>query len=339
MALYKVCGLTIESNISFPELAPADREEPDYSFEALPTSAAAPSCHWSCHYYLSNGKPWLSLAGRDADYHLQFPDLAQFHVTTNPGAILCYREPGVPLDSIMHLFLDVVIPLVLSSQRGKLVLHASAVLASDKIIAFLGETGRGKSTLAASFAQQGFPVVTDDCLVLEDRSGQIFGLPYYPALRLWSDTVSALFGYDKSMLSQVAHYTDKKLLWAAKSSLPFCTAANLLQRIYVLASDQEHEGSREVSIGFLSPRDAFMELVKCPYRLGISNRDRLRDEFDALCRVVSSLTFRRIVFPQAFSLLPKIQEKILADLRDEGCLPKESRKKNSGRDGYYNAQS
>ncbi|MBW1895563.1 MAG: hypothetical protein JRI47_00760 [Deltaproteobacteria bacterium] len=335
MALYKVCGLTIESTIPFPELAPADSKEPDYSFDALLESGVAPSCHWSHHYYLSNGKPWLSLAGRDTDYHLQFPDLARFHVTTDPRTIRCYREPGVPLDSIMHLFLDVVIPLVLS-QQGKLALHASAVLISGKIVAFLGETRRGKSTIAASFGQQGFPVVTDDCLVVEEKGGQFFGIPYYPGLRLWPDTVSALFGYDP-LLPQVAHYTDKKLLWAAKSSLPFCTTTNPLRRIYVLAANQEHGDTRDITIEPLSPRDAFMELVKYPYRLRISDRERLRDEFEALCRVVSSLTFRRMVFPQIFSLLPKIQETILTDLRDEGCFPKYSSQEKSGLDGCRNA--
>jgi len=44
-------------------------------------------------------------------------------------------------------------------------------------IAFLGETGQGKSTIAASLGRQGFPVVTDDCLVVEEKEDEILGIP------------------------------------------------------------------------------------------------------------------------------------------------------------------
>ncbi|HKS96499.1 MAG TPA: hypothetical protein VJV74_10250, partial [Terriglobia bacterium] len=128
----------------------------------------------------------------------------------------CRPRKAIPLDTVRHLFLDQVFPLLLS-KRGRLVLHASAVLIPGGAIAFLGETGQGKSTLASSFSQRGFPFLTDDCLLLEEKGGQLVGIPSYPGLRLWPKTVAALFA-EEPPVSRVAHYTTKKRL----GRLPFC---------------------------------------------------------------------------------------------------------------------
>ena len=190
---YTICGLSIDSDIPLPELSTDNgRREADYRFEAF-TPENAPSCSWLHHYTLSNGSLWLSLAGEGNNYHLNFSELAHFHVNTSAKTIRCYPIPDIPLTTITHLFLDMVIPLILSRQAS-LVLHGSAVLISGQMIAFLGETGQGKSTIAASLGQQGFPVVTDDCLVVEEKGDQILGLPLYPSLRLWPEALSALFG-------------------------------------------------------------------------------------------------------------------------------------------------
>src|SRR5690606_13487149 len=72
--------------------------------------------------------------------------------------------------------------------------HASSVALPDgKVVAFLGGTGQGKSTLAAAFMQYGCELVTDDCLLLDCEQGHVLALPAYRSLRLWPDSLSALF--------------------------------------------------------------------------------------------------------------------------------------------------
>jgi len=93
---------------------------------------------------------------------------------------------------------------------GTQVLHASAVvhLKSDKIIAFCGDTGTGKSTMAYGFAKrEGWEQIADDRLAFEVENGKIkpvfipnhiqlrpgsakfFGQsPYSYALCSWFDT-------------------------------------------------------------------------------------------------------------------------------------------------------
>jgi hypothetical protein len=216
------------------------------------------------------------------------------------------------LETIRHLLLDQVIPLVLSV-RGRLVLHASAVVVPRGAIAFLGETGQGKSTLSGSFVTQGFPLVTDDCLLLQEAGEHLFGHPSYPGLRLWPDSVAALFGQG-TRLCHVAHYTEKKRLGPDNGPLPFCADPAPLQRVYVLAPYEETEDTKAITFAPLSPREAFMELVKHTYRLDIIAQERLNEEFECVARVVALLPLCRLAFPQDLSLLPTVREAILANL-------------------------
>jgi hypothetical protein len=311
---YNICGLSIKSDIPIPQLPPADGKEPDYALKVL-TTGSAPVCRWKLHFSLPNGKPWMSVGGRNADFHLRFSKLAHFSVSGSEKEICCYCKSDFPLESIVHLFLDMVVPLLLS-QQDRMVLHAGAVMISGKIIAFLGETGQGKSSLTTSFGQKGFAVVTDDCLVIENKEGHPIGTPLYPGLRLWPEAVLALFGDDLS-LPPVAHYTDKRRLGPEKGLLIFCPEPGPLDRIYVLSAQQEKKDNRTITIDSLSPRDAFMELVKHPYRLGLNPREKLRTEFQTLSRLVNSLTVCRIRYPRDYAALPDVHEAILADLNTE----------------------
>lgn len=65
--------------------------------------------------------------------------------------------------------------------QGTFCLHASAVLVGGQVLAFVGESGRGKSTLAAYLAGQlGWQLIGDDILPFAD--GLVF--PHFPQLKL-----------------------------------------------------------------------------------------------------------------------------------------------------------
>ena len=311
MALYSICGFTLESNIALPELLPAYNKKPELAFRLLHAQRVDAPLRWLHHYPLFDGRPWLSVGKLAKGYLLRFPDLADFHVFPEAADIRYYLNANIPFETIRHLFLNQVIPLILS-ERGKLVLHASAVVTPKGAIVFLGETGQGKSTLTASFAQRGFSVLTDDCLLVEEQNGQLFGIPSYPGLRLWPDSISALFG-NKSRLPRVAHYTDKKRFTARDGQLQFSMEPVPLHKIYVLVATEQSEPSMP-TIDQLSPRDAFIELIAYSYRLRVSGHKRLNKEFERIGRAASSLSLSRLTSPTNLSLLPVVQNAILADL-------------------------
>ena len=65
---------------------------------------------------------------------------------------------------------------ILLHQRGRMVLHASAVNINDGAVAFMGHNGAGKSTTTFSFMASGYPLVADDILSLEFREGVPYGV-------------------------------------------------------------------------------------------------------------------------------------------------------------------
>lgn len=315
MTLYQVWDIILASNIPLPELRHVNGNEPDCTFQLLPGQETGPACcDWFHHRRLPNGEIWLSFLRQGSGYLLRFPGLADFLVPGDGREIRGYPLSGIPLNTIRHLLLDQVIPLGLTMQR-RVGLHAGAVVTPYGAIAFIGETGRGKSTLTGSFVQQGFPQLTDDCLFLKESGGQLFGLPSYPGLRLWPDVVSALFGHEIEV-SQVTHYMEKKRLALDNAGLVFSPDLVPLRRVYVLAPPEEIGNTSSITMTPLFPRDALMELVKHAYRLDIADRQGLGQEFESLARAAALLPLYRLSFPREFSLLPAVRDAILAELKD-----------------------
>lgn len=307
--LYKYCDFILQSNVPLSGLVTA-MGEAAYTFQLIPIGRPEPVLsNWLHLWRYPDGKVWLACAKQKSGYLLRFHYLADFLVSAAGKQIRCYPEPGTPLETIRHLFLDQVLPLVLS-QWGRLVLHASAVVTPEGAIAFLGESGQGKSTLSASFCRQGFPMLTDDCLLLEEKRGQLFGIPSYPALRLWPESVSALTA-SEAKLTEVAHYTEKKWLGLNSGWLTCSSEPIPLRQVYLLSSPEEVGETRRISIVPLSPQEALVALVKHAFRLNITDRARLRAEFEHLSRVAASLIVYRLTFPRDFSLLPAVREAIL----------------------------
>jgi hypothetical protein len=314
--LYKLFQFALESNIPLPELPQAEGEELEFAFRLLPMREAdLESISWFHHWSLPNDDVWLSFARQESGYLLHFPNLADFVVSADAKDISCHPRLDIPLETVRHLLLDQVIPLALS-KRGKLVLHSSAVVAPGGAIAFIGMTGMGKSTLTASFVKRGFPLLTDDCLLLEEKERQLHVVPSYAGLRLWDESVSVLFP-DGPMGSQVAHYTNKKRLDLSGGQLRFSSNPVLLQRMYFLDSPQEEGDTKTISITPLTAREALLELISYSFKLDITDREFLKQEFEYLCDLATLPLFYRLIFPRDLSLLPIVEETILENLNTE----------------------
>jgi hypothetical protein len=266
---------------------------------------------------LPTGERWLSALRDERGYLLRFPELADFSVDADGREIVCLPEPELPPHTMRHLLLDQVLPLVLTI-RGRKALHATAVLTAAGVCAFTGLTGTGKSTLAASLLLAGYPVLSDDCLVLEEDNGQVLATPAYPGLRLREDTLKVL-GKDSGHLLSVAHYTSKRRLVPNGHGSYFLTQAFPVARIYSLIRPAEVEGEDglvDPSIERLSPRDSLVELLPFLFHLDVTDRTMLARHFAFLERVVSHVPVRQLRVPNTFTALPAVREVIFLDLRE-----------------------
>ena len=312
MPRYSICNIALESDLSLPELEGAKSHTPGIRFQMSRTALSdGGDYEWLHTWTLSDGTPWLEIGRQARGYLLRFQELVDFAVSRDAREIVCHADSDTPSETVRHLLLDQVLPLVLSSQ-GQLVVHGSAVLTPKGTIAFVGDSGSGKSTLASSFTEDGMAVLTDDCLLLEEKDGCLTAIPSYPGVRLWPNMADAVVGKGRA-LAEVAHYTEKKRANRSAGIL-FSTRPAKLRRMYFLAPSEEDEQIANVKISPLSSRDAVIELVKYTYLIDVTDRLRVRREFERLSRVARQPLFYRLSFPRDFSRLAEVRGAILTHM-------------------------
>jgi hypothetical protein len=314
---YRVYGHVLSCNAPLNELdqalSPNSTENTDLQILfSSPDERTPLSSSWYLTISLADGTPWLRCAKVSSGYLLHFPNLANFVFDTSSNSIRCIPQSKTPTHTLHHLLLDQVLPLVLN-YKGKEVLHGAAVVTPYGACGFVGPTGRGKSTLAASFLSAGYSVLTDDCIVLDARDQNIVAIPAYPGLRLWDDAIAALFGTTGSC-APMAHYTPKQRFTAALSGVPFCSSAVPLVGIYVLDTIDHTAPVFTPEVSLLAEREALMTLLSLAFKLDILDRRMLTREFDFLHRLVTQIPVRRLTVPDSFTALPAVHTAILHDL-------------------------
>lgn len=98
----------------------------------------------------------------------------------------------VPMQNI-RVYLQGIVMVALLYQKSIIPLHACGVVHNDQCFVFAGESGIGKSTLAAAFLKRGFRVVCDDlCIIRKNKEGEYCVYPGYPNIKLWKNSLEKL---------------------------------------------------------------------------------------------------------------------------------------------------
>jgi hypothetical protein len=319
MYSYRISGTAFHSSVILPELVPDHNGTPEFTFQLSdePGVFFSPRL-WLNHWYLYDGSIWLSFAKIDDRYLLRFPAYADFIVSGDGRNISCILRQNCPHETMRHLLLNQVIPIVLS-QLGNLVLHASACTTPHGVMAFMGMTGMGKSTLAASFGLKGFAVLTDDCLLVQERGDQVMSIPSYGGLRLWPESVSALF-VEEPVLQPMAHYTDKKRVLFNQD---LGVDSLWLKAVYVLA-EPENAANDVMTILPLRPSEGLFEIVKHTFQLDVTDHEKLGQAFKRYEWLAKSVPFYKLTYPRDHAVLPSVNAAILNHL--DGLSDRQHRK-------------
>ena len=284
----------------------------DFSI-APPRSQAAlestPFHEWS----FPDGTLWTQFYRTESGYLLRFPGLADFQVSADGSAVICFPGPGASEEAsnatARHLYLNQVLPLLLS-KLGKLVFHASAVEVAGGAVAFVAESGRGKSTLAASFATGGGRFLTDEALVLEEHENEYQVMPSHPSIRLWDDSQEALIAHGAATAPAVSFTPKSRFL--AGDKLVFCDAARPLRRTYFLGDGSALAPTFER----MSAAEAAMEWVKNSFLLDIKERPRVASHFDQVAKLANHPIHYRLDFPRRFEDLAAVRQAIVEHAQD-----------------------
>ncbi|HWF76853.1 MAG TPA: hypothetical protein VN694_06710 [Caulobacteraceae bacterium] len=180
MRYYRIGGLLVESSLALQGAIPAPPGQPDVVVRLAETPRELPNATIAGPNWVATGDTFL----------LKVPNVARYLIVGG-REISIEVEPGVELADAQIYLLGTAFGM-LQHQRGRMVLHASAVALGDKAALFCGPSGAGKSTLAAALNRRGYPCVSDDVCGIDFSSGAPVVLPDGRMLKLWSDTVSHL---------------------------------------------------------------------------------------------------------------------------------------------------
>ncbi len=262
---------------------------------------AAPPFH---DMTLPDGTVWSHFYRSDAGYLLRFPGLADFEVSGDGSQVQAWPVPGVTTGTVEHLHLNQVVPLALSRQ-GKLMLHGSSVDVDGQGVAFVGVSGRGKSTLAASFATAGRRFLSDDGMHLEWADTRFEIIPSHASVRLWEDSQDALDIGSAAMAPAIDFTTKARLL--AGGDLAYCGEPLPLRRIYFLGPGD----TASVTIQAMKPADALIALTRQCFILDVDQQDALARHFEDLCRLANLPIHFELDYTRRYEDLPRLREAII----------------------------
>jgi Serine kinase of the HPr protein, regulates carbohydrate metabolism len=245
----------------------------------------------------------------DGSAYRRWSNLFEFLVTADARHI--YAQTLTDVDNEAMLAYLLVDALSFSMVRlGWEPLHATAVATDHGVVGFLGNSGDGKSTLAALLLQQRCKLVTDDMLVLVRDRETWLAQPGPPRLKLYRDMADHILGVAPGRIAMNPDTT--KLIVPLDTD--DCTAEpHPLRALYVLRSVGEDRSSA-LRIEQLSPAAAFPRVLAHTAGHYPSEIARLQRQFQFTTTLVREIPVKTLSYPREKAEMARLRDAVLADL-------------------------
>ncbi|MEK7404207.1 MAG: hypothetical protein AAB225_03790 [Acidobacteriota bacterium] len=259
-----------------------------------------------------DGEQWYThLALPSNTDYLRWSRLFEFTVSPDGRRIV-----GRPLErGSAEAFHTYLLSQVLSFALLKLgmePLHSTSVVVEQGAIAFVGDCGYGKSTLAAAFLQAGYALLTDDLLVLRKQDGRYDAYPGPPRIKLLPEVARELLGTAASG-SPMNDLTDKLII--PLNGCQHYGQPAPLRAFYVLQPPEESSRNGAVALRRLRASEAFVEITRNTFNTAVDDGPRLKRQFGFTTQLASEVPVKLLTYPRDLSLLPAVRDRILSDLR------------------------
>ena len=244
MHSYDAYGLGFQSALALPELTRRAELKADVTIRvgAVKKLAAEAGLCLDQPFHVTPGGTYLF-----------FSQIGGFLVRGG-NEIIVEPLPNIE-DRVLRLPLLGAVLAVLLHQRGKLVLHASAVALDGKVVAFIGGKGSGKSTMAAALYGRGHELLADDVVAIETGCPPMV-VSGFPQLKLSPDAVTVALRENPDALPEVATHVPKR---SRRVSEYFAAGSMPLAAVYAIGYGSE------LWIKQLEPQDAITVLIANSY--------------------------------------------------------------------------
>ena len=221
--IYEQCGVRLRSEVELHlPISSGDAFDVDVRWGEDIHDSSEPPPGDVIAMYGSDEDRWYTATSTGTDFRMRFREVGEFVISADLSTVEIRRDPAGRTE-ILPILMAGTVSAFLLALRGETVLHASAVAIDGAALAFVGQSGRGKSTLAALLCVEiaGIELVTDDVLTVDPGPpvtclGGAFELRLRPAAAVLADARPG---------SPTRPTADERLAFAPTSRPPDAAAA------------------------------------------------------------------------------------------------------------------
>ena len=290
MYFYRAYGLLFRCAFALPEFIVTEEAEPDVTITLGKIEHSFPEPIPAQGYFHAT----------ENEAYFAWQTVGKFLVRDGKEIII---EPlPTAEERLVRLPLIGSICAVLLHQRGLLVLHSSAVAIDGKVVAFVGEKGWGKSTMAATLYGRGHILMADDVVALDmSNPTKPMVLPGFPQFKLYPEAAAFSLGDDPETLPIIASGYDKRIRRVTEN---FSAQSFPLSHIFVLGQGSVPE------IKPLSNQKSLIQLITHSYasRFGqkLLNGNRAAQHLHQCTSLIKNISICSLERPQSLPLLSEI---------------------------------
>lgn len=290
--LTRLYGLTIKSDIPFHQdrAVPADAS---IDLEIVTMGSVAPTDEipsGRVMLHLRSERQLYIATARDDGYLLRFFGTCDIAINRELSRATVAPVEGSDPGVIPVLVSGTLLAFILTV-RGAPILHGSAVQVGGAVLAFVGASGMGKSTMATLMSADGARLITDDILRLD--------LSTKPPMCSLGATELRLRKAAGDLAARFREMPRRRLTGDDRDALTIGAVgdeAAPLVAIVVPLPDKSSDRTEPV-IERLGAMDAFLMLSRFPRLLGWEDDEALRSQFQQLGDIVDQVPVYLAVLP------------------------------------------
>lgn len=295
MFYYRAFGLTISSEINFPELYQADllsSADVQVKFGEI-----------SSNVKINTGFVSDTLIVSPHIFLLKMEGIATYLVEAGK-TVTIEIEDGADLNEVRLFCLSNAFAALLH-QRGQIPLHAAACIHDNELVLILGESGAGKSTTLAAMINKGYSPFSDDICIpyYKDHDQSWYAYSSYPMMKFWADTFTKVNISNASDSRKLRPGLDKYGVYFHEKFIP---ESRKIKLIILLEIDSEQN---EVNFRELSGIEAFSTIHAQAYRREyLEYESMLKSHFIQSTEIAKSLKIIRVSRPDNHDSLETIMK-------------------------------
>jgi len=258
-----------------------------------------------------DGSIWAYSYSDGTERWMHVPGIASFRFGSRGEEAVVVPEPGttpVSRATIEDTYQRAVLPMALHA-HGDEVIHASAVVMGDRVVAFSGRSQTGKSTVAYGLHRRGYRVWADDTLVFDASAESVQVIPYPHRLRIRAEAAEY---FDLRELRR--HDTSS---WTALEQAQDEPAP--LACIFLL--EREARSSTQVETIQLTPAQALAGVIEHAYMFRLDEGERTRKMIRKYFLLATQVPVFRMRFRAALDQLPEMLDQAESIVREVATEP------------------